>query len=457
MCKQFLFLGMGGMGMAPLACYVRQQGHVVYGFDDALSPKLEQFFEAQKIIICEQFPEKLDAVIFSTAFPWEHPWMRMARKRNLLPIGRGHFLAKLCERKKMIAITGSHGKTTTTAMLIDHLGDCDYILGGFFAAPNKLPAFYCERNSYLLCEVDESDRTIEAFRPHITVAINLEDDHIGAYGQSENLDAAFGKLFSQTHRAVVIPENNERLKRIAQSVGISPILAPISQQKKDHLSWGENEAVVKKTLTLLKGEKNPPSILFPTEYTPIFRRNQFLGNVEVRGKGMEIWADYAHHPTEIDHCIEKFQWKHGSEKVLFVFQPHRYSRTLQYAHDFAKVFEGKEVVFLPVYGAGESPLDGGTTESIGSHLSSSGGVKSIESLEYFDPTVFYEKDNMPHKILFIGAGDIFQGAQRWVARQHIASFREFLAQHSISFEENFSLKYRQSFQIDATAPLWIEP
>jgi UDP-N-acetylmuramate-alanine ligase len=218
MCKQFLFLGIGGMGMAPLAYYVRRRGDIVYGFDDALTSALERFFEAQKIIICEQFPKKIDGVIFSSAIDEHHPWMQMAREEGIPLLLRGHFLASICRQKKVIAVTGSHGKTTTTGMLIDHLPHCDYILGGFFQNANRPPACYVPENSYLICEVDESDHTIESFHPYLTATINLEDDHVKAYGESKDLDAAFGTLFSQTQRAVIIPENNERLKNIAKNL-----------------------------------------------------------------------------------------------------------------------------------------------------------------------------------------------------------------------------------------------
>jgi UDP-N-acetylmuramate-alanine ligase len=130
--KQFLLIGIGGMGMAPLALYLRQQNHNIYGYDDALPNFLERFFERQKIIICESFPTNIDYVIYSSAIRNDHPWLTEAKKRGIEPCLRGEFLAQFCKKKRMIAITGSHGKTTVTGMLIDCLKRCDYILGGFF-------------------------------------------------------------------------------------------------------------------------------------------------------------------------------------------------------------------------------------------------------------------------------------------------------------------------------------
>ncbi|MDR3317612.1 MAG: UDP-N-acetylmuramate dehydrogenase [Puniceicoccales bacterium] len=454
MCKQFLFLGIGGMGMAPLSSYVRQRGDIVYGFDDALSVDLERFFEGQKIVICEQFPENIDNVIFSSAVQEDHPWMRMAKERKIPTIRRGYFLAKFCRQKRVIAITGSHGKTTTTGMLIDHLPNCDYILGGFFQNKNKLPASYKKENKYLICEVDESDRTIEAFQPYITATINLEDDHLDTYGQSKYLDDAFEKIFSQTERVVIIPENNERLCAIAQRLNIPIFFAKLSSQAKENFHL-QNGAIVKSILEILLAELDSPTILPEVSYSPIFRRNQFLGYI-YENQVMEIWADYAHHPTEIIHYIEKFRHENSDKKILFIFQPHRYSRTKQYARDFAKIFEDKDALLIAEYSAGETFILEGTTQSIMQYLSGIAKVKYSNLLKDFNFQEFSES-NIFDIILFIGAGDIYQQAQDWLFTQRVAHLKKILTSCAIAFQENFLLKYRNTFQVDAIAPLWIEP
>ncbi|MDR1435544.1 MAG: UDP-N-acetylmuramate dehydrogenase [Puniceicoccales bacterium] len=456
MRKQFLFLGIGGMGMAPLASYMRQRGDIIYGFDDAFPSDLEQFFEMQKIIICEQFPEKIDCVIFSSAIGECHPWMQMAEKEGIPTLRRGHFLAKFCKQKKVIAVTGSHGKTTTTGMLIDHLSHCDYILGGFFQDKNKLPAFYAKENKYLICEVDESDRTIESFHPHITATLNLEDDHVDAYGESKNLDAAFEKLFSKTRQAVVIPENSERLRNITQNLKTPLFFADDLFPEKKNASPVENGMIVRKVLEILEKESDAPTISREIFYSPIFRRHQFLGVINTENQSIEAWADYAHHPTEITHHIENFQSTHPDQKILLIFQPHRYSRTRQYAREFAKAFEGREVLFLPTYGAGEAFLSDGTTRSILRHLPQTTKAKYIESLKDFNLQEFLRNDSF-QLILFIGAGDIYQRAKDWLSAQQIFYVKENLKVQDITFQENFSLKRRNSFQIDGTASLWIEP
>ncbi|MDR2807151.1 MAG: UDP-N-acetylmuramate dehydrogenase [Puniceicoccales bacterium] len=455
MSKQFLFLGIGGMGMAPLASYVRQQGHRVYGFDDALALPWERFLEAQQIVICEQFPQHSNGVIFSSAVKENHPWLRIARERNIPVIRRGYFLAKFCAQKKVVAITGSHGKTTTTAALIDHWPTCSYILGGFFRDHRKPPALFIKDSPYLLCEVDESDRTIEAFHPYMTAAINLEDDHLKAYGSPENLDAAFEKLFSQTRRAVIIPEGNIRLRHIVQNLSVPRFFAPTPSTTHGASHDLENKAIVQKVLEQLAAE-GEATILSEVSPSPVFRRHQRLGEVGIGHHRIEIWTDYAHHPTEIACYIEKFQNMHPGKKILCVFQPHRYSRTEQYAQDFAEIFKDKATLLLPVYAANESLLPTGTTERILQDLPQSTKVKYITNVEDLDLQQFDLSDELPEAILFIGAGDIYEQAQRWQLKQCLAQIKDRLIKHTIAFQENFSLKHYNTFQIAAQAHLWIE-
>ncbi|MDR2371562.1 MAG: UDP-N-acetylmuramate dehydrogenase, partial [Puniceicoccales bacterium] len=450
MNEQFLLIGIGGMGMAPIALYLHQQNHIIYGYDDALPTFLEHFFERQEIIICESFPESIDSVIYSGAIRSDHPWLMEAKKRGIRTYLRGEFLAQLCLKKQMIAIAGSYGKTTVTGMLIDCLPDCDYILGGFFRDEKKLPAKYILENKFLICEVDESDHTIERFSSHIAVVLNLEDDHLVQYGHSENLDLAFGKFFKNTRHAIVIPEGDRRLENIIEKQNIT---ADVVRAKVTPYApaFEKNLSILQSVLEKLKD--NGHKICIPSEFSPLFRRNQFLGTLYLE-QPVEIWADYAHHPTEIAQCIRHFEGE--KQKIAFVFQPHRYTRTQQYVQDFAKVFSGKRCTFLPVYSAGEKFLADGTTEMILNHFSENDRPNFITSLNDF--FIKNNSDNtLPNKIVFIGAGDIFFQAQIWVFKQQIQLLKNFLATHEIPFSENISAKKYNTLHIDGTVPLIIEP
>ncbi|MDR1906850.1 MAG: UDP-N-acetylmuramate dehydrogenase [Puniceicoccales bacterium] len=455
MYKQFLLIGVGGMGMAPLALYLRQQNYNIYGYDDALLAFTERFFERQNIIICEFFPENIDYVIYSSAIRNDHSWLIEAKKRGIEAYLRGEFLAQFCKKKRMIAVAGSHGKTTVTGMLIDCLPCCDYILGGFFQSEEKLPAKYVPENDFLICEVDESDHTIEHFSPHITVVLNLEDDHLVQYGSPENLDSAFEKLFKNTCHAIIIPEGDKRLENIIKKTKIKTEIVKVKIAQRAS-AFDKNLAISQSVLEILKNDV--PEIRTSTVFSPLFRRNQFLGTLQ---ESVEIWADYAHHPTEVVQCMANFEEE--EKKTAFIFQPHRYTRTRQYAQDFAEVFAGKNCTFLPVYSAGEKFLADGTTETILNHFPENNKPNFIPSLNDFfiknndNKLQNLIKNQLPNKIVFIGAGNIFYRAQVWFFEQQIQLLRIFLIKQGIPFFENISIKRYNTFRIDGSIPLMVQP
>jgi UDP-N-acetylenolpyruvoylglucosamine reductase len=455
--KRFLLIGAGGMGMAPLSLYLRQQNYNIYGYDDALPIFLEHFFERQNIIICESFPENIDRVIYSSAIPKNHPWLMEAKKRGIEISLRGEFLAQFCEKKKMIAIAGSHGKTTVVGMLIDCFPHCDYILGGFFQSEEKLPANYALENEFLICEVDESDHTIERFSPHVTVVLNLEDDHLVQYGSVEKLDLAFEMLFQNTRHTIIIPDWDTRLEKIIKNSNATAkvIKVKIAQWAS---ALDKNLSILQCIFNLLENDALESHM--PSKFSSLFRRNQSLGTLYFE-QPVEILADYAHHPTEVSQCIVHFEEK--KKEVAFVFQPHRYTRTQQYAQDFAKVFTEKNCTFLPVYPVGEKFLTDGTTETILNFFPENNRPKLITSLNDFtleeggSVLQVLNKSSFPNKIIFVGAGDIFYQAKEWVFKQQIQLVKIFLIAQGIAFSENISIKKYNTFCIGGSIPLLIEP
>jgi UDP-N-acetylenolpyruvoylglucosamine reductase len=348
----------------------------------------------------------------------------------------------------MIAIAGSHGKTTVAGMLIDCLPHCDYILGGFFQDEEKLPASYTPENDFLICEVDESDPTIEYFSPHIAVVLNLEDDHPIQYGNSENLDLAFGKLFKNTCHAIVVPQGDTRLENITKKSNVTAKVIGVKITP-GASAFDKNLSTLESVLRLLKND----AIHRPLEFSPLFRHNQFLGTLYFE-QPVEIWADCAHHPTTVTQCMEHFEEKR--EKIVFVFQPHRYTHTRQYAQDFAKVFAGKNCTLLPAYPAGEKFLADGTAETILFYSLPGSKPNFIASLNDF----FIENNgnnSSPSKIIFIGAGDIFHQAQTWIFKQQIQLLKKFLIKQKIPFLENIPAEKYNTLRIGGLVPLLIEP
>lgn len=430
MRKQFLFLGIGGMGMAPLALYLRQQGHTIYGFDDGDTALWDPIFEREGIILCTQFPTKIDRIIYSTAITPEHTWRQEASHRGIEQVQRGKLLSKFCRFKKMIAITGSHGKTTTTGQLIDHLPECDYILGSYFLG-HKDPARFSKNSPYLICEVDESDRTIEYFHPYITLALNLEDDHLVNYGSTERLNTAFEILFRQTQGVVFYPSSCPRLHTITSQM--------------DHCLSIEDQSLPQAVLHWLHEQDPHLTVYNTTTYTPIARRNQFLGTLD----GVDYWSDYAHHPTEVNYCMQYFEKRYSN--VAFVFEPHRYTRTAQYSKEFVDLLGKCRVDLLPVYAAGETSLSDGTSETIFHQLPQNHQVRLIPNL-----TAFHPRKGV-NATVFVGAGSIHVQVEHWLREQCIEHFTQWLIGKKISHKTNLPAQYFSSIRTAGQLRLLILP
>ena len=192
-------VGVSGMGMGPLAIYLAQLGFVVSGEDDAMTEVMRRFLERGQITLTASggLPETCELVVCSSAISPQHPACVAAKAKQIPLVRRGELLAEILRGKKLVAICGSHGKTTTAAMLATILRRANfpagYVLGGLYNDDAIDPA-RVGSNDWVVAEVDESDGTIERFSPEITVAVNLDWDHPDHYRQLGDLEATFAAL-----------------------------------------------------------------------------------------------------------------------------------------------------------------------------------------------------------------------------------------------------------------------
>ena len=222
--ENVFFLGLGGMGMAPLALYLDEAGCRVRGCDDHWREPIRRLLEQRGIAAtpCEELPPDISRVVYSSAIAAEHPLLCAARARGLDTLRRGEMLAEMVRGRRLIAVVGSHGKTTTTALLIHALRaaghDFGYLLGALFADPSTPPARHATA-PWVAAEVDESDGTIDHFAPEITVAVNFDWDHADRYRTEAELEATFINLFRRTRQLVLLPQWDARLRRLAETAG----------------------------------------------------------------------------------------------------------------------------------------------------------------------------------------------------------------------------------------------
>jgi len=442
--KSIFMIGIGGMGMAPLALYLRSYGHTISGYDDNISSPISKLLENNDINI-ESKPEiikDIDTVVYSSAVDASHPCYRVASDLKLPLMKRGVMLARAVADKKLIAVVGSHGKTTTSGMLISALEKAGfkfgYILGALFNDNYILPAkFNCE-SEWVIAEIDESDGTINEFSPEITLTTNFDWDHPDQYPNPGELENTFERLFQRTEKSVFFPSDCKYLEQISQN----NITA-------DRLSFGEDgdyagiilEKSRKNLLLKLSGRFADCEVLVPvpgrfnalnalgalavTQYLTthldkhtlelfpgIWRRQTLLYS----DPQLTVYEDYAHHPEEIGALLKFIREDYPDNQIIIVFQPHRYSRTLHYKEAFAEVLKKANAFYLlNVYGANESPLEGGTSADLLKLLPDISEDRIITSVEELSDSL-EQKLKAPSVFLFIGAGDITEWAKAVVAK-----------------------------------------
>ncbi|HEX3731300.1 MAG TPA: UDP-N-acetylmuramate dehydrogenase [Opitutaceae bacterium] len=429
-------LGVGGMGVAPLAIYLRQSGYAVSGEDDALAPEVAELLAREGVAV-GALPDDCDLVIHSSAIPAAHPVYAAARARGLPVVRRGEALAEIARGLRLVAVCGAHGKTTTTAMLALALRaagfPAGYLVGGLFgdgASPARRGS-----NDWLVAEIDESDGTIDGFSPEITLAVNLDWDHPDRYRRPEELEATYAALFRRTLGTVLVSDACPRSLQLApafvtfgrtgdfsfalareqgdcQELRLGGRFAAVSAAVRARGDFNAANAAAALAAAQLMGAAVPARAL--AGYPGIRRRQGLLP-----AEGITVVEDYAHHPAEIRALLPSLRRPlAGGGALIAVFQPHRFSRTAQFKAEFAAALAlADRVHLLDVYAAGEGPIAGGTSADIYAELKRGAPALPVSYLPGADADFFraLSRDVRPgDTVAFIGAGDIDRKARAWL-------------------------------------------
>jgi UDP-N-acetylmuramate--L-alanine ligase/UDP-N-acetylenolpyruvoylglucosamine reductase len=447
-------LGAGGMGMAPLGLYLAGLGFHVSGEDDGWNPAVRALLEKAGVMITATgaLPDDAQLVVHSSAVAPGHESRRRATARGLPQVRRGEMLAEVVKGRKLVAIVGSHGKTTTTAMLITALQRAgfasDWVLGGLFN-DDALPPAKAGAGEWVVAEVDESDGTIGSFSPEVTLVVNLDWDHPDHYAKLADLEAAFAALFARTKGAIFISDACTMSGRIAARGGFAAplhtvgrtgdfqchVLRDISSgqtlklggrfalgeaQVRSHGEFNAANAMAALAVAQHVGAQTASDAL--AGFAGVRRRQSVL-----HANGLTVYEDYAHHPTEIRALLGSLR-REKAGRLVVVFQPHRYTRTAQFKVEFAAALAGADSLFLmDVYAASEAPVAGGTTADIYAELKKSGAADHVTYLPGNDAGMLrtLQAALKPGDTLaFVGAGDIEQTAREFVAQLKAAEARE---------------------------------
>jgi len=379
--RELHFIAIGGAGMSGLALVCRQLGAVVSGSDRAESSYLRRLrevgIEARVGHDADAVPRGAEVVI-STAIGEDNPELARARQRGQRVLHRGELLAELCALKRLIAVSGTHGKTTTSGMLVHALraigAEPCFLLGGELpgAGPNGETANACwGGGEWVVAEADESDGSFLELHPEIAVVTNVEFDHHARWSSLGELLAAFGRF---AHPAVGLalyadpaldglsgPQRTiryglellaapERAGREADPVDVenAELLGTLALPGRHNLA-NARAALAAITLAGLDREAAAAAL---RRFPGMLRRLERKGSVA----GAEVYDDYAHHPTEVAATLAALR-ELEPRRLIAVFQPHLYSRTKALAGRFgAALSAADEVGVLDVYPAREQPV-----------------------------------------------------------------------------------------------------
>ncbi len=393
-------IGIGGTGLSAIARFLLEMGHTVSGSDRVESTFTRDLQSAGVTIHIGHNPENVtgaDLVVRSSAIPDDNPEVVAARAGRIPVLKRADFLGTLIEGKTCIAIAGTHGKTTTSAMIAWMLSalnqDPSFIVGGVLVNLGT-NAHHGKGNAFVI-EADEYDRMFLGLKPAIEVVTNIEHDHPDCYPTLADLQAAFlefvrnlpagGTLITcaEDPGAVALLSKAEKIGTTVLVYGLKPIsgngreieayTSALSVNGKGGFTF--NTSVLGNSATVelqVPGKHNILNALAALIVAQLLNLplsdaaralGQFSGTgrrFEVRGEvnGITVIDDYAHHPTEIQATLAAARFRYPRSHLWVVWQPHTYSRTQVLMDDFANSFgNADEVIVTEVYPAREQKQD----------------------------------------------------------------------------------------------------
>lgn len=430
------FLGIGGIGMSALARYFKAQGFEVAGYDRTCSP-LTQNLENEGIKIhyvddSSLIPENVEFVVLTPAIPANLQELNVLRSRNVKIVKRAEVLGMLSRRCRTLAVAGTHGKTTTTA-LVTHI---------MLTAKKKISAFIggISRNissnvvigdaddDFVVAEADEFDHSFLQLSPFASIITSIDADHLDIYGDYQHLVESFNEFADKnSDEGIVIYHEN----------------LPIKTMKK-HLTYGlENANVVARNIQIVNGltefeimtsdedvfglcgerfmmplygihnVQNALAAILICAFSGVdtdilkeallsFKGVQRRFDIRVRDERHIYVDDYAHHPEEIKAALTAARKVFPDKELTVVFQPHLFTRTRDFMDGFAESLSiADRVILLDIYPARELPIEGVTSSAL---------LEKIISRD----KMFCTKDNLvsvvktidPELIMTMGAGDI---------------------------------------------------
>ncbi len=436
------FVGIGGIGMSGIAELLINLGHTVSGSDLKLSPITQRLEKKGAQIFQGHARNQIqgaNVIVTSTAISEGNPEVVQAKQMGVSIIPRAEMLAELMRMKYSIAVSGAHGKTSTTAMISQILNtaglDPTVIIGGLLQGmdTNALHG----KGDFIVAEADESDGSFLKYSPSIAAVTNIDLEHLDFYKDIEHIKDTFVQFINSVpfYGLAILCLDNEHVQDILPRINVRYLTFGMNAQSdlqamdisfKDGKSKFcvvyQNKALGQINLNIA-GQHNISNALagiatglelkisFSTIKEALENIKGVKRRLELKGEKKEILVmdDYGHHPTEIMATLTAVRESYPTKRLVVVFQPHRYTRTKGLFDEFTQSFhQSASLIVLPIYAASEAPIEGVDSSSLCE------GIRAHDHKDVtFAPDFTQALSIITHKVtkgdlvLTLGAGDIY--------------------------------------------------
>lgn len=428
--KSFYFVGIGGIGMSALARYFAAAGKKVSGYDKTPSEitnaldleGIKIHFEDDILLVNKSFEKETSLIVYTPAIPVDNKILNYFKENNFTLVKRAELLGEITKSSKCLAVAGTHGKTTTSAILGHLLAyaneEVTAFLGGVLENYNS--NLIQKGNKITVVEADEFDRSFLKLHPFIAGITSMDADHLDIYGDEKTIVEAF------TAFAALVPEDGFLLhkkglplqgKTVGVEDGSDFEAHNVSVQNGAYVFDFKSPTITMYNLTLnLPGRHNlfnaslalgmalclgTPTHILPKallNFKGVKRRFSY----KIKTDDFVLIDDYAHHPEEINAVHQAVREMYPQKEILAVFQPHLFSRTRDFADDFAKsLSQFDSILLLEIYPAREKPIQGINSKWLLEKIKNNN--KRLVSKEELSTEI--KRINAPVNVM-LGAGDI---------------------------------------------------
>lgn len=431
--KRVYFVGVGGIGMSALARYFKKRGCLVCGYDKTRTV-LTAALEEEGILITYRdelnalepdFKEKANdiLIVYTPAIPKDSVLLNYFKDQGFDLQKRSQVLGIISKGQFCIAVAGTHGKTTTSSIVAHILTDsgygCTAFLGGI--TTNYQSNFLIGDNDVVVVEADEYDRSFLTLHPDIAVITSMDADHLDIYGDAAQLHESFYLFAAQLKKdgILFVKKGLPLAEGITYGSEAGAQVSALNIRVEDGnfvFDYRDEKTSIENLQLMLPGKHNVENATVAiaaalslgisaekvkaaiASFKGVKRRFEYI----VREENHIYIDDYAHHPEELRACFDAVRQLYPDKKMTVIFQPHLFSRTRDFADDFAKVLStADDLVLLDIYPARELPMEGIDAPFLLNKI-------TLQSSKVYtkEGALHYIKEEQPELLVTVGAGDI---------------------------------------------------